>query len=807
MREPRLQDDGAHSNSAPTVSAEEVETQLQRILASPLFRNAPRHCRFLSFVVKKTLIGEAGAVKEYLIGLEVFDRDSGYDPGTDPIVRAEARRLRTRLNNYYREFGRHDAVHIDLPKGTYVPSFCRNGATDPQRPAAENLSSLSAAKPQADGPSVASARREKAKLPTWVMWGAVALTILVLGYGIHLLRREKRPASASEIPTDSNVVVLADFTNTTGDPVFDHSLRQGLSAQLEQSPFLNILSDQRIAQTLLLMSQAKDTRLSRELARDVCQRTASKATIEGAISAQDSQYLLDLQAVNCRNGEILVEQHVTAENRQQVLTALAQAAVNLRQGMGEALASVKRYDMRPENVTTASLEALQAYSLGTHAMMILGDYNAAVPLFQKATVFDPNFAMAYARMGTCYENLDQTEKASENLRHAYSLRQRVSDRERFYIDSHYYQLVKGDLVAAQATYELWSQAYPDDEVPAINLGRTYAELGDYDKSLASYQKALKLGPPTGLLYGNLVYSYLSVNRLDEARATAHEAQVRNLDSPWMHLYLYWVDFLDHNPAAMSRDVAGDVGKPGTDDLVDYIEANTAAYNGQLAKAQELTERAVASASRSDQKDSAAGYQAINSLHEVLLTTPETAKRQAKSALALSSNKEVEAIAGITLALAGDTATSSKLADNLAERYPDDTSVRFEDVPTIKAAIDLHRNNPRKAIADLASAAPYQFGRGDFIWLYPVYLRAQAYLADHQNTAAAAEFQTIISHPGAVLNEPIGSLSYLGLARAYAQGGDSARAKRAYQDFLALWKDADPQIPLLSSARIEYSELP
>jgi tetratricopeptide (TPR) repeat protein len=514
-----------------------------------------------------------------------------------------------------------------------------------------------------------------------------------------------------------------------------------------------------------------------------------------------------LQAVNCRNGDILAKQQMLADGKQQVLKALGQASSKLRQDLGESLTSINKYDAPAENVTTASLDALQAYSLGSRAMMTMGDYESAIPLFQRAISLDPNFAMAYARLGTSYENLDQTAQAADSLRKAYALRQRVSDRERFYIDSHYYQLVTGDLVAARATYELWSQTYPGDEIPAINLGRTYAELGDYDKSLAAYQKALKLDPGTALLYGNLVYSYLSVDRLDEAKATGQEAQARHLDSDWIHFYLYWVDFVQHDTTGMQREISSEMGKPGSEDLALYMEANTAAYAGQLTRAGDLTQRAAEFAKHSGQKDTAAGYEAIHAVHEAVFGETSAAKQQAESALTLSHSKEVEAMSGLALAIAGDSAESARLAADLSKRYPENTLVRFNDIPTIRAALDLQHGSADKAIAALAPAAPYELGRGDFIWLYPVYLRGEAYLAAHQATAAAAEFQTILSHPGVVLNEPIGALAYLGLGRAYALAGDTAKAKTAYQDFLAIWKDADPQLPLLTQAKLEYAKLP
>jgi tetratricopeptide (TPR) repeat protein len=525
---PPSQQDEENLPSRASFPPEEVEAELQRILSSPTFSKAPRHCRFLTFVVHKALAGEGESVKEYLIGLEVFDRPSDYDPGIDPVVRAEARRLRSRLADYYKKIGRHDPIQIDLPKGTYVPVFQRNSGNANVLPGGEVV----------QGQTVS----RKVRWVPWVL--AAALFGAGAGYGFHLLRGRGRPPAPPANP-QANVLVLAEFTNTTGEALFDGALRQGLASQLEQSPFLNLLSDERIAQTLSLMGQPREARLTRELAYEVCQRTASSAAIEGSISSLGAQYALDLTAVRCSDGKTLAEEKITAEGKEQVLKALGEATTNLRQKLGESLASIQKYDVPPERVTTASLEALQAYSLGYQAML-RNDYSAATSQFQRAISLDPNFAMAYARLGTIYQNESQTVQAAENTRKAYELRDRVSDREKFYIDAHYYNLVTNNLEAAGKTYELWAQTYPQDSTVFGNIGVTYAVLGNYDKSLAGYQQDLKLNPESALSYANLIYGYLSVNRVDEARALAQQAQTTGIGSPLMHAYLYYVDFVRHD---------------------------------------------------------------------------------------------------------------------------------------------------------------------------------------------------------------------------------------------------------------------
>jgi len=643
---------------------------------------------------------------------------------------------------------------------------------------------------------------EKKNLWKILVPAAVVVAALIAG-GLYYRSHQ------TQALTEKDTVILADFTNTTGDSVFDGTLRQGLSAQLEQSPFLNLLSDQNIAKTLALMSQPKDARLTSELARDICQRTASAATIEGSISGLGSQYVVGLKAVNCHSGDLLGQEQATANSKEQVLKALGEAATKLREKLGESLASVQKFDAAPESVTTPSLEALQAYSLGFQAMAVKNDSAAAVPLFQRAISLDPNFAMAYARLGTCYGNLSQASRASETQGRAYELRERVSEREKFYIASHYEQQALGDLEAARKTYELWAQTYPRDSIPVGNLGVIYGTLGEYDKELVANQEGQKLNPGSGLIYANLVTTYLQLNRLDEAKATAQEAQAQHLDSPNIHLSLYQLDFLQHDAAGMEREAAALMGKPGFEDNMLISQSQTAGYAGQFARKRELVRRGVDSAIRADEKETAATDQASAAGHEAMVGNASVAKEQAQAALALSNGRDVEGNAAIAVALAGDSGQATRLADDLAKRFPEDTLVQLEYLPQIRGAAVLQSGNAAKAVEALVAATPYELGQT----LWPAYIRGEAYLKLGQGSAAAVEFQKIIDHPGAVQNDPVGALAHLGLARAYAleagighvgagaspvQPDPAAlgKAKTAYQDFLALWKDADPDIPIL-----------
>jgi eukaryotic-like serine/threonine-protein kinase len=650
-------------------------------------------------------------------------------------------------------------------------------------------------------PEVAPAPKLPVRLRRWWLPAAGLPLVAVLVVAVMFFRS---PAKLS----DKDVVVLADFANSTGDSVFDDALRQGLSSQLEQSPFLNLMSDERIARTLSLMAQPKDSRLTHQRAREVCQRTASAAVLDGAIAQVGTQYLLTLKAINCSNGESLGSAEAQAADKNHVLDALGTVASKIRSQLGESLASVQKYDAPAENVTTPSLEALKAYSLGYQAMVVRSDYAASIPLFQRAISLDPNFAMAYARMGTSYSDLNETVRAAEAVRKAYELRKRVSEREQFYIAEHYEILVTGNLEAARKVDELSAQTYPRD-TPYTNLGLIYSELGDYDKALAAFEDSLRFNLETGNRYANLTSGYVQVNRPNDVKATARKAESRHIDYPEIHLNLYWAAFLEHDTAAMERETAGMMGRPGHEDQMLNYEADTALYGGQLAKARLLTRQAVEAAQKADEKEPPAIYQADAALREALVGNSVLARQRARAALAISNCRDAEALSAIALELAGDSAQAARLADDLEKRFPQATIVQSHYLPVIHAAAWLRGNDYGKAIAVLAAAAPHELGGNieslNFV-LYPVYFRGKAYLAGKQGVAAAAEFQKILDHPGVARSEPIGALARLELGRAFALTGDNTKARTAYQEFLTLWKDADPDIPVLTQAKAEYSKL-
>jgi class 3 adenylate cyclase/tetratricopeptide (TPR) repeat protein len=615
--------------------------------------------------------------------------------------------------------------------------------------------------------------------------------------------------------TDKDTIALVDFTNTTGDSVFDGALRQGLAVQLEQSPFLSLVSDDRIQQTLRLMGQPADAKLTPGMARDLCQRAGSKAYVSGSIANLGSQYIMDIRAVNCRTGDTLVEEQVQAGRKEDVLKTLSVACAKLRAKLGESLSTIQKLDTPLEQATTPSLEALQAYSLGRRSMVEKGGYAAAVPFFQRATSLDSNFAMAYASLGTSYNNLGEYSQAAESARKAYGLRERVSERERLYIESHYYHYVTGDLEKARQAYEIWAQIYPRDDVPQNNLSFIYFVLGQYDRALEEARENVRLSPD-GAGYALLATLYLNLDQLEEAEATTREAQTKSLDSPVLHFILYSLAFLRNNMSGMATQVAWSEGKPGVEDVLLVLEADSAGYSGRLAEARELSRRAVDSAMHAEEIETAGTYEAEAAVREALFGNASDAHGRAKAALGLSVGRDVQFGAALALALAGDAARAQALADDLGKRFPEDTFVQFNYLPTIHAQLALTHNESAKspgggaskAIEALQAAAPYELGQagGGSLALAPVYVRGRAYLAEREGNEAAGEFQKILDHRGIVVNEAFGALAALGLARAYAMLGDTAHARAGYKDFLTLWKDADPNVPILKQAKAEYAKL-
>jgi eukaryotic-like serine/threonine-protein kinase len=658
--------------------------------------------------------------------------------------------------------------------------------------------------------AVAVAAAPAAPRPSRFGWKAVAgisaflVALLAIAGWLYNTRR-------AHALTQADTVVLANFTNKTGDPVFDETLRQGLAAQLQQSPFLSLVSDQRIQEELRLMGIPLDTKLSPTVVGDLCQRLGSKAYLGGTISSIGSQYVIGVSAVNCRTGDSVAQEQVTANGKEAVLSALDKASIKLREQLGESLKTIQKLDTPIEQATTPSLEALQAYSLGRRNMLGKADYTAAIPLFERSIQLDPNFAMAYATLGTTYHNLGEKTLAAENTRKSYELRSRVSEWEKFYIESHYYHFVTGDLEKARQVYELWAQIYPREQVTPTNLGVVFQTLGQHDKSVAQWTEAMRLSRSDSLNFANLVLGYIHLKRLDEARATAAEALSKNLDSADLRIDLYELAFLTNDVPGMSEQVSWATGKPGKESVMLSLEAATAAYQGKLAAAREFSRQASSSAQRAGEKEIAAGCEAAAALWEALYGDSSQARQRAADTLAQSNGRDAQYVAALALALSGDSAHARTLADDLDKRFPEDTIVRFNYLPALRAQIALNLpSSGAKAVEALAVASPYELGvpGSNGLWtnLYPVYVRGEAFLASHQGTLAAAEFQRILDWPGVVVNEPIAALAHLGLARSYALAADDPKSRAAYNDFLTLWKDADPDVPILTQAKSEYAKL-
>jgi serine/threonine protein kinase len=608
--------------------------------------------------------------------------------------------------------------------------------------------------------------------------------------------------------TERDSIILSDFANTTGDSVFDETLKQGLAVQLEQSPFLDLVSERKVTDTLKLMGRSAGDRLTPEIAREVCQRTASKAMVIGRIAGLGSQYVIGLKAVGCNTGDVLAEAQEQAAGKEAVLKALDGAAVTLRSKLGESLSTVQKYATPLAEATTPSLEALQAYSLGKKIKLAKGD-TAALPLFKRAVELDSNFAAAYQAMSIIYSNRDEAGRAAEYARKAYELREKVTQRERFPIEASHYTDETGELEKAVQVYELWQQTYPRDAAPYTNLGEISNILGSWEKSLEEAREAMRLEPDQVDQYVELGLDYASLNRLDEAQAVYKQAEERKLESNYLQANRYQLAFLQGDGTKMAQLAAAAMGKPGQEEWFLAALADTEAWYGKLKEARDLTRRAMDSAQHNDANELAAAYQAAAALREVEAGNREQARADAEAALKLAQGRNVQPMAALALARAGDMARAEKLAAELDKRFPQDTVAQRYWLPTIRAAVALQRKNPSRAVELLQAASTVELGQPTnvSVFLCPVYLRGEAYLMLHDGNAAAAEFQKFIDHRGVVVNFPWGALARLGLARAYAMQENTVKARAAYQDFLNLWKDADPDIPILKQAKAEYAKLP
>jgi eukaryotic-like serine/threonine-protein kinase len=687
-----------------------------------------------------------------------------------------------------------DAPVLQTPISSEQPKMAARGCVD--LPSSLDIHVVPSPLAHTAGPRLI----RKTALP--IIAGLSAIAILTVGVIFYF----HSYFHSSPKLTEKDTIVLADFNNATGDPVFDDALKQALAVELRQSPFLNVLSDKRTTETLGMMGLPANQRMTLDVGRDLCLRTGSKAVLAGVISSLGSHYLVDVNAVACSSGDTLANEQVEAASKEDVLKALSRATSSLRAELGESLPSLQKFDV-PVEATTTSLEALKNYSMGLKILEEQGEV-PSIPFFKRAIELDPNFSMAYAGLAGRYSNLDQPSLALEYATRAYELRDRVTERERLLISARYFRLT-GELEKQAQTFELWMADYPRDFSPHGSLGANYVFMGQYEKALAEWQDALRLGPDVVAMYENLGIIYLALNRLDDANATFDQALAHKLDSGQLRWMMYYLAFLRGDSAQMEEQLTWGAGKPGDEDPLLSAQSDTEAFYGRLSKARGFTRRAVDSSIRSDNKEAAALWQVNAALREAEFGETAVAKQDVKEALALAPGRNVKVLAALALARIGETARAERLVKGLEKSDPSNTVLRLYRLPAVNAAIELNQGNSSQALVLLEAAAPYELGQpspGPLGTLYPAYLRGQAYLLAHNGPAAAAEFQKLLDHPGIALNFPLGVLAHLQMARAFATTGDTRKARAAYQDFLTLWKDADPDIPILKQAKAEYAKL-
>jgi DNA-binding winged helix-turn-helix (wHTH) protein/Tfp pilus assembly protein PilF len=646
----------------------------------------------------------------------------------------------------------------------------------------------------------------KANLRHRLQIGSVLTVFSVLVVGAVLFLHRRLPM----VGGGKTSVLIADFANTTGDEVFDGTLRQGLAVQLEQSPILSLLSDDRVQQALRLMGQPATARLTPEIARQICERTASAAVLQGSISRLGSRYVVGLRATDCRSGETLAEEQAQSATKEEVLNALSEIATRFRSRVGESVTTLQKYDTPLAEATTPSLEALKAYSTAWKLQYTKGS-EAATPFYKKAIEIDPKFAMAYASLGLMYGATGESALATENISQAYRLRDRASDNERFFISAYYDGRATGNQEKAQKTCEAWAQAYPRAFLPhALLSGFIYLSSGRYQQAAEEAEKVIQLRPDAAIAYVERGYAGIYLERVDEAEEALRKASDRNIEDPFLAMLRFDVAFLKADKAGMERQMALAHGKTGTQDWISDRQAFVLANSGLLREARKSSQHAVDFAQEAGHQERAALFETRAALWEAFFGNAREAKQNAEAALHLARNREVQYGAAVALALSGESTQALILIKDLERTFPEDTALRFNYLPTVSALVALNHGENSRARDLLETAIPNELGQprmnGFFGALYPVYVRGQAYLAARRGTEAATEFQKILDHGGVVVSDPVRTLARLQLGRAYLQSGDKAKAKIAYHDFLTFWKDADPDIPILRQAKAEYAKL-
>ncbi|HVO59341.1 MAG TPA: winged helix-turn-helix domain-containing protein [Terriglobales bacterium] len=669
------------------------------------------------------------------------------------------------------------------------------------RSRAQMVAEHSAVSPEPALPALPAGQTRKF---TWKHAVAASASLMALALVTVLFLQRHRPPVLSE----KDSIVLADFTNTTGDSVFDGTLRQGLSIQLEQSPFLSLISDDQIRHTLQMMGQKADAQLTPDVAREICQRVGSTAVLEGSIAQIGTPYLLTVRAVNCSDGKTLASSEAEASDKNHVIDALGKMATEIRNKLGESVSTVQRFNMPLADATTSSLDALKAFTLGTQYHGNEGD-DAAILFLKRAIELDPNFALAYAWLQLAYTDIGEPGEAAQYAQKAFDLRDRTSEPEKYFIMSRYYKAVTGNLEKAEQVCLLWKRAYPRSAMPHLHLaGSIYPNTGQFEKGVEEGQEALRLRPDFPPAYGLTMYDLIALDRLDDAKATYEQAVKRNLTYPRLPLVMYQLAFLQNDAAGMEQQA-----ESADAELKDTLLANqadTAAFHGRLREAQEYSMRAADFAARSGRKEMAETILAVAALREALFGNADEAHKLAAT-VEHSQDWDVQYGAALALAYAGYDKQALTLADNMGQKHPEATNVQFNYLPTLHAKIALLHGNSAAALEDLTVASPYELGFSTYsTWswtaMYPVYVRGEAYLAAHQAGEAATEFQKILNHRGLVWNSPIGALARLQLARAYAMQGDAPKARQDYQDLLNLWHDADSTMPAFVAVKRELAKM-
>ena len=736
------------------------------------------------------------------------DADLRYQHASE--MRAELKRLKrdTDSKHHAAMSSGSAQVVVAAPSGVSTPAVASAPPSQTAIPAAPSavqpVAAPSGSQQAVAAPSGAQpvAEAKPRKIPWMIVLPATLVLLLAIaGVAWWMLRPKVKL-------TDRDTIVLADFTNSTQDTVFDDTLKQALAIQLEQSPFLNVLPDSKVNQTLRMMNRQPSEKITRDVAREICQRSNSKAMLTGSIVSIGDHYLIGLKAVDCHSGDTITSSEANAENRDRVLKALGEAGNSLREKLGESLASVEKFNKPLDQATTSSLEALKAFTEGRRMSREKGE-PAALPFYKRALELDPNFARAYASLGSVYMNLDQSSLGIADYKRAYELRDRVSERERYYIETLYFSVVTGEIEKADRSYSQWLLDYPGDYVAHGNLAHNNIVLGQYEKAAEEAKASIRITPNSAAGYTVLAGSLLALNNFADAKSALDQSAERKLDGPTLRLVRYALAFLNNDSSGMQDQVNWAIGKPGAEDMMLSVQSDTEAYAGHLAKSREFSQRAVDAATRADSRESAAMWRANQGLREAEFGNTADARKAAAQAISLADTRDVEILVALTDARAGDSAAAEKLADKIDRESPLDTMIQGYWLPAIRGAIAVDRGNAQKAVDLLQSTANYEFGQPaqfECGTMYPVYVRGLAYLKEGHGQEAAVEFQKFKDHRGLLLNFPLGALAQLQLARAWTLTGDKGAAQKSFDDFFALWKNADPDIPFLKEAKAAAAKL-